>query len=71
MNKQWDNRRRVWSAVSKHPQATTRELADMTGIKSQNSVSRHLHFLREIGYIDFAHNAARARRIIVPCGVQQ
>jgi hypothetical protein len=67
----WNNRRRVWSAVTARPQATVRELAAMTGISSSDTVHDHLCFLRAAGYIDFQDSAERARRIIIPCGVQR
>lgn len=67
----WDNRRRVWAAVSRQPQATVRELAAMSGLKSQGTVRLHLRFLRAAGYIEFQDGAERARRIILPCGVQR
>jgi hypothetical protein len=67
----WVNRRRVWAAVSCQPQATVRELAVLSGVKSQGTVRLHLRFLRDAGYIDFQDGAERARRIILPCGVQR
>ena len=67
----WINRRRVWSAVTCQPLATVRELGAAAGIKSQGTVRLHLRFLRDAGYIDFQDGAERARRIIIPCGVQQ
>lgn len=57
----------VWSAVTRDPRATQRELASRCGI-SLGSARTALRILRLAGYIDYADNARRSRRIIVPCG---
>ena len=61
--------RRVWAEVTKDPQATVRELAERTGVPSSSNVYLALVRLRDAGYIDFAPNTNRTRRIIVPFAI--
>lgn len=56
--------RRVWAAVTKHPQMTLRELSDETGL-AFGPVGAALRMLRAAGYIDFEPNRT-GRTIIVP-----
>lgn len=62
--------RRVWPVVTAHPHATVRELASLCCI-SRGSCQTALRTLANAGYIEIDHYRARARRIIVPCGVQR
>lgn len=59
-----DSVRRVWRAVTKQPQATTRELGDAINL-SPSGVRAALRMLRDAGYIDFAPRSAGARTILM------
>lgn len=53
--------RRVWSAVSRDPQASYRELAARVGVASTYTIRCAMVRLRQLGYIEFAPGLERAR----------
>jgi DNA-binding MarR family transcriptional regulator len=56
---------RVWSAISRAPQASTRALANHLHI-APSSAHVALTILRDAGYIEYQRDSQRARRIIIP-----
>lgn len=59
------NARRVWAAVTAHPQATVRELGGELGMPF-GTVAAALRLLRDAGYVEFDAASARARRVLIP-----
>jgi hypothetical protein len=62
--------RHVWPVVTAHPHATVRELATLCHIP-WGRCQVALRTLADAGYIVIDARRARARRIILPCGVQR
>lgn len=56
--------RLVWRAVTRTPQATTREIGAVVGL-GHSGVSAALRMLKDAGYIDFAHKSRGARTILI------
>lgn len=57
--------RRVWAAVTTHPQWSVRQLGWSLDL-APTTVRAALERLRQAGYIDYQPRAERARYVIVP-----
>lgn len=62
--------RRVWQAVTREPQSSTRALGRQLNI-AHNRVGAALRMLKDAGYIDFPTGAERARSILIPFYTQE
>lgn len=60
--------RRVWAVLTRCPGLTVRVLSQQLGLPHQ-TIQNALHYLRGAGYIEYADNTARARRVVLPYAV--
>ena len=60
--------RRVWADITRHPQASTREIARRTGLPL-DTIQLAIYHLDTLGYICRTPGQSRARQVLVPFAV--